>query len=41
VALAPIKNDGIIGPRHPFRISAPAMIRQVREITEVNVDVPI
>jgi len=41
VAMAPTTNDGIIGPRHPFRISAPAMNRQLREITEVNVDVAI
>jgi len=40
VALAPAKNDGIVGPHHPFRISAPAMIHQVRTITEVVVDVP-
>jgi aminoglycoside phosphotransferase (APT) family kinase protein len=39
VALAPIKNDGIVGPRHPFRISAPAMIRQVQIITDVTVGV--
>ncbi|HZX53946.1 MAG TPA: phosphotransferase [Ilumatobacteraceae bacterium] len=38
VAIAPIKNDGIVDARHPFRISAPAMIRQVVQITEVTID---
>jgi aminoglycoside phosphotransferase (APT) family kinase protein len=41
VALAPIKNDGIVGARHPFRISAPAMIHQLQIITDVRVDVTI
>jgi aminoglycoside phosphotransferase (APT) family kinase protein len=41
VAIAPIKNDGIVGPRHPFRVSAPAMIRQLREITDVKVELEI
>jgi len=39
VALAPIKNDGIVGARHPFRISAPAMIHQVQIITDVRVEI--
>ena len=37
VAMAPIINDGIVGDAHPFRKAAPAMIRQVRTITEVEI----
>jgi aminoglycoside phosphotransferase (APT) family kinase protein len=38
VALAPL-DDPIIGPKHPFRISASAMARQVRMITGTTIDV--
>jgi aminoglycoside phosphotransferase (APT) family kinase protein len=41
VAMAPVKKDGIVGARHPFRVSAPAMIRQVVQITDVTIDLPI
>jgi len=41
VALAPITNDGIVGPRHPFRIAAPAMLRQLRDITELTIEVGV
>jgi aminoglycoside phosphotransferase (APT) family kinase protein len=37
VAMAPIVDDGIIGADHPFRLSAPAMIRQVQTITDVTI----
>lgn len=40
VVMAPAVADGIVGPRHPFRISAPAMVRQVRMITGVTIEVP-
>ncbi len=38
VAMAPLVGDGIVGDTHPFRISAPAMIRQVRTITDVTIE---
>jgi aminoglycoside phosphotransferase (APT) family kinase protein len=31
-------DDPIVGAKHPFRISAPAMIRQLRMITDVTVE---
>ena len=37
VATAPLVNDGIVGPGHPFRVSAPAMVRQVEMITGVTI----
>jgi aminoglycoside phosphotransferase (APT) family kinase protein len=40
VVMAPMAADGIVGPRHPFRISAPAMVRQVRMITGVRIELP-
>ncbi len=40
VVMAPVVVDGIVGPRHPFRISAPAMVRQVRMITGVAIALP-
>ena len=40
VATAPLVNDGIVGPGHPFRVSAPAMIRQVEMIAGVTIDLP-
>jgi aminoglycoside phosphotransferase (APT) family kinase protein len=39
VATAHITEDGIVGPSHPFRKSAPAMIRHLHTITGVTVDV--
>jgi aminoglycoside phosphotransferase (APT) family kinase protein len=33
-------DDAIIGASHPFRISAPAMIRQLRIITGVEIVLP-
>jgi aminoglycoside phosphotransferase (APT) family kinase protein len=39
VVTAPI-DDPIIGQAHPFRISAKAMARQVRIITDVTIDLP-
>ena len=38
VAMAPLIDDGIVGDTHPFRKSAPAMIRQVRTITDVTIE---
>jgi len=40
VAMAPLIDDGVVGETHPFRKSAPAMIRQVRMITEVTIELP-
>jgi aminoglycoside phosphotransferase (APT) family kinase protein len=40
VAMAPTNNDGIVDARHPFRIAAPAMARQVLQITDVTVEIP-
>jgi aminoglycoside phosphotransferase (APT) family kinase protein len=40
VVMAPLVADGIVGPRHPFRIAAPAMVRQVRMITGVRIQLP-
>jgi hypothetical protein len=37
VATAALVDDGIVGPSHPFRVSAPAMIRQVETITDVTI----
>jgi aminoglycoside phosphotransferase (APT) family kinase protein len=37
VATAALVDDGIVGPSHPFRVSAPAMIRQVEAITDVMI----
>ena len=39
VATAPI-DDPIIGPKHPFRLSARAMIRQLQIITDVTIELP-
>ena len=39
VATAPI-DDPIIGPTHPFRLSARAMIRQLQLITDVTIELP-
>jgi aminoglycoside phosphotransferase (APT) family kinase protein len=39
VAMAPL-DDPIIGAKHPFRLSAPAMIHQVRTITDVRIELP-
>ncbi|MEY2523224.1 MAG: hypothetical protein QOJ66_1789 [Ilumatobacteraceae bacterium] len=33
-------DDAIVGSSHPFRISAPAMIRQLRIITGVQIELP-
>ena len=33
-------DDEIIGERHPFRLAAPAMVRQVRTITGVTIELP-
>jgi aminoglycoside phosphotransferase (APT) family kinase protein len=33
-------DDDIVGERHPFRLAAPAMVRQVRMITGVTIEVP-
>lgn len=33
-------DDAIVGASHPFRISAPAMIRQLRIITGVEIELP-
>jgi aminoglycoside phosphotransferase (APT) family kinase protein len=33
-------DDPIVGRKHPFRIAAPAMIRQVRMITDVTIELP-
>ena len=38
VAMAPLIGDGIVGDAHPFRKSAPAMLRQVRMITDVTIE---
>jgi aminoglycoside phosphotransferase (APT) family kinase protein len=38
VAMAPLIDDGIVGDAHPFRKSAPAMLRQVRLITDVTIE---
>jgi aminoglycoside phosphotransferase (APT) family kinase protein len=40
VATAALVNDGIVGPGHPFRVSAPAMIRQVGVITGATIVLP-
>jgi aminoglycoside phosphotransferase (APT) family kinase protein len=37
VATAALVDDGIVGPSHPFRVSEPAMIRQVEAITDVTI----
>jgi hypothetical protein len=39
VATSPLDHP-IIGPNHPFRLAAPSMLRQVRMITEVPVELP-
>lgn len=39
VAMAPF-DDPIIGAKHPFRLSAPAMIHQIRTITDVTIALP-
>lgn len=39
VATSPI-DDPIIGAMHPFRIAAPAMIRQLRMMTDVTIELP-
>jgi aminoglycoside phosphotransferase (APT) family kinase protein len=39
VVVSPI-DDPIIGPKHPFRIAGPAMVRQVEMITGVAVELP-
>ena len=39
VAMAPL-DDPIIGVKHPFRLAAPAMIHQVRMITDVMIELP-
>ena len=36
--MAPLVGDGIVGDTHPFRKSAPAMIREVRTITDVTIE---
>jgi aminoglycoside phosphotransferase (APT) family kinase protein len=33
-------DDPIVGERHPFRLAAPAMVRQLRTITEVTIEIP-
>jgi aminoglycoside phosphotransferase (APT) family kinase protein len=33
-------DDPIVGEHHPFRVAAPAMIRQVRMITDVTIELP-
>jgi hypothetical protein len=33
-------DDAIIGERHPFRLAASAMVRQVRTITGVTIEIP-
>jgi aminoglycoside phosphotransferase (APT) family kinase protein len=40
VATSPLDHP-IIGPKHPFRLSAPAMVRQVTMITETTIELPI
>ena len=40
VATAALVDDGIVGPGHPFRVAAPAMIRQVDIITGVTIALP-
>jgi aminoglycoside phosphotransferase (APT) family kinase protein len=40
VATSPI-GDPIIGPKHPFRLSAPAMVRQLQIITDVTIKLPL
>jgi aminoglycoside phosphotransferase (APT) family kinase protein len=40
VAMAPLVGDGIVGPGHPFRVSARAMIRQVDMITGATIALP-
>ena len=39
VATSPLDHP-IIGAKHPFRIAAPAMIRQVRTVTETTIELP-
>jgi aminoglycoside phosphotransferase (APT) family kinase protein len=39
VATSPLDHS-IIGPKHPFRISAPAMIRQLTMITDTKIELP-
>ena len=39
VATSPI-DDPIIGPKHPFRLSARAMIRQLQMIADVTIELP-
>jgi aminoglycoside phosphotransferase (APT) family kinase protein len=39
VATAPI-DDPIIGPKHPFRLSARAMIRQLQIVADVTIELP-
>jgi hypothetical protein len=39
VATSPLDHP-IIGAKHPFRISAPAMIRQLRMITDTTIELP-
>ena len=33
-------DDAVVGAKHPFRIAAPAMVRQVRMITDVTIAAP-
>ena len=33
-------DDGIVGRKHPFQVSAPAMIRRVRAIADVTIELP-
>jgi aminoglycoside phosphotransferase (APT) family kinase protein len=40
VAAASVVDDGIVGEGHPFRVSTPAMIRQLRMITGVTIELP-
>jgi aminoglycoside phosphotransferase (APT) family kinase protein len=40
VATSPLDHP-IIGPKHPFRLSAPAMVRQVTMITETTIELPV
>jgi aminoglycoside phosphotransferase (APT) family kinase protein len=40
VATSPLDHP-IIGTKHPFRLAAPAMVRQVRMITDVTIDLPV
>jgi aminoglycoside phosphotransferase (APT) family kinase protein len=40
VATSPLDHP-IIGAKHPFRISAPAMIRQLRMITDTTIELPV